>query len=322
MTPLKLAFAVTETGPEAAAGDYFTALELGTALQERYGWQIDYRPKGDGWYDLAGVDVLVAMVEDYELPAIRHAAPGLITIAWARNWFERWCEHPWITDYSLLLASSRRATDYMSQRTGKLARLLRIATNPVRFNTDQRPATPTLDYVFTGNFWQAQRDIVAALAAVPKHLRGAIYGKHWGQMPDLVHLNRGFVPYGQLHEVYRQAAIVIDDANHVTKDWGAANSRVFDALAAGCLVITNSQSVSVEIFEGQLPVYERPEDIPVLLDYFLNNMETRTRLTAKLRSMVLSRHCYAHRAFEFDLQLKLLQLKGPRSLISQASIQK
>jgi hypothetical protein len=40
--------------------------------------------------------------------------------------------------------------------------------------------------------------------------------------------------------VYRQAAIVIDDANHVTKTWGAANSRVFDALAAGCLVITNS----------------------------------------------------------------------------------
>jgi hypothetical protein len=50
-----LAFAVTETGPEAAAGDYFTAIELGAALQARFGWQIDYRSKGEGWYDLAGV---------------------------------------------------------------------------------------------------------------------------------------------------------------------------------------------------------------------------------------------------------------------------
>ena len=193
---MKLAFAVTEVGPDAAAGDYFTALELGTGLQARYGWRIEYRPKGDDWYDLAGVDLLVAMVEDYELPAIRHAAPGLITIAWARNWFERWCDHPWIADYDLHLASSRRAADFMSQRIGKRVRLLRIATNPERFNSDHRPATPSLDYVFTGNYWQSERDIVAALEmlqALPTPLRGAIYGKHWDSVPALADLNRGFV---------------------------------------------------------------------------------------------------------------------------------
>ncbi len=142
-----LAFAVTETGSDAAAGDYFTAIELGSALQARFGWQIDYRPKGEGWYDLAGVDLLVVMVDDYELPAMRKAAPHLITIAWARNWFERWCEHSWIADYGLLLASSRCAADFMGLRTGKRPRLLRIATNPEHFNTDERPTnkrTPTL----------------------------------------------------------------------------------------------------------------------------------------------------------------------------------
>lgn len=265
---IRLAFAVTETGPDAAAGDYFTALELGTALQARFGWQIEYHPKGDGgegWYDLAGVDLLVVMVEEYELPAIRNASPHLVTIAWARNWFERWCDHPWVADYDLHLASSRQAADFMSQRTGKLARLLRIAANPERLNTDGRPARPTLDYVFTGHYWQSERDIVDALSALPTHYRGAIYGKHWEQVPALAHLHRGFVPYGRIHEVYRQAAIVIDDANHVTKEWGAANSRVFDALAAGCLVITNSQSVSDDAFDGRLPVYESPESLANLL---------------------------------------------------------
>jgi len=83
---ITLAFAVTETGPDAAAGDYFTALELGAALQARFGWQIEYRSKdegGEGWYDLAGVDLLVVMVEEFELPSIRNASPHLVTIAWA-----------------------------------------------------------------------------------------------------------------------------------------------------------------------------------------------------------------------------------------------
>lgn len=311
--PFRLAFAVTEAGPEAAAGDYFTALELGTALQARFGWHIEYRSKndeGEGWYDLAGIDLLVVMVEEYELPAIRNASLHLVTIAWARNWFERWCYHPWVADYDLHLASSRQAADFMSQRTGKLARLLRIATNPGRFNTDGRPARPTLDYVFTGHYWQAERDIVDALSALPTHYRGAIYGKNWEQVPALAHLHRGFVPYGQIHEVYRQATIVIDDANHVTKEWGAANSRVFDALAAGCLVITNSQSVSDDAFDGRLPVYESPEGLANLLERYLNNEDERSHLLDELRGMVLARHCYAHRAMELGVHLRSLRKQG------------
>ena len=162
--PLKLAFAVTEVGPEAAAGDYFTAQELGDALESRYGWQIEYRPKGRSWYELAGVDVLVVMVDGYKLRDIQDASPHLVTLAWARNWFERWCKRPWIGEYDLLLASSRQAVDCMSQHTGKPVRLFRIATNTKRFNTADRPAHPTLDYLFTGSYWQSERDIVAALS--------------------------------------------------------------------------------------------------------------------------------------------------------------
>jgi len=307
--PTKFVFAVSDTGSGAASGDYFTALELGTALQTRYGCQIDFRPKGDGWYDLTGIDLLVAMVEDYELPAIRNNEPGLITIAWARNWFERWCEHPWISSYDLILASSRLAVDLISQRTGKLARLFRIATNPDRFNSEHRFSSESLDFVFTGHYWQAERDIVAALSALPPRYRGAIYGKHWEQVPEVAYLHRGFIPYNRIHEVYRRAAIVIDDANHVTKDWGATNSRVFDALAAGCLVITNAPSVSDDTFDTRLPVYRNPTELSSLLDHYLKDTAERLRLANELRMMVLARHCYRHRAMEFGLHLRCLRKK-------------
>lgn len=308
--PIRLVIAVTEVGDEAAAGDYFTALELGTALAARFGWEVAYRPHGAGWYDMAGVDVVVAMVDDYSLPDIRHAPPGLVTVAWARNWFDRWANCPWIADYDLLLASSRRAVDFLSRRTGKLARLLRIAANVNRFHPGLRADAPQLDYVFTGSYWQADRDVVAAFAALPRTLRGAIYGKHWDAVPELSHLARGFVPYRDIHQIYQQSVIVVDDANHVTKDWGAANSRVFDALAAGCLVITNSRPVSDEVFDGRLPVYHNPQALATLLDRYLSNADERIALARDLRQTVLARHGYQHRALEFVWHLQGARLGG------------
>jgi GT2 family glycosyltransferase len=302
---VKIAFAVTETGAEAAAGDFFTALELGEALHARYGWKISYLPK-ENWYDLDGFDILIVMVDEYEFPAIRHASPHLIKIAWARNWFERWVSCPWIDQYDLLLASSHRAVELFRQRTNKLAKLLRIATNPVRFNTNERPSRTEFDYVFTGHYWEAHRDIIDALNAIPHTFCGAIYGKHWEKVPELKHLHRGFVPYSRIHEIYRHAAIVIDDANHVTKEWGAANSRIFDALAAGCLVITNSQSVSDEVFSGRLPVYDRPATLGKLLEQYLTHDAQRIQLAAELRKEVLSKHCYTHRAQELGFYLQAL----------------
>lgn len=58
----------------------------------------------------------------------------------------------------------------------------------------------------------------------------------------------GEVPYRLLPEIYRSSKVVIDDANHVTKPWGSVNSRVFDALACGTLVLTNGKSVNIILY--------------------------------------------------------------------------
>lgn len=312
-TPLRLAFAVTETGGAAAAGDLFTAMELGTALARRFGWQIDYLPRGPDWYALAGFDVVVAMVDAFDPRCIHGHHARLVRVAWARNWFERWCDRPWAGSFDLYLSSSQRSARYLSARTGSLARLMRVATNPQRFHADDRPASPPLDYVFTGSYWGADRDVAQALGAMPPALHGAIYGKHWQSHAQLAALDRGFVPYADLPAVYRQAAVVIDDANHVTKAWGAANSRVFDALAAGCLVVTNSESVSDEVFDGQLPVYQSPADLARLVTHYVQDPAAWAARVQQLRSQVLARHSYEHRAMEFRLHLDAF-LKRERSV--------
>ena len=302
--PLRIAFAVTQTGPDAAAGDYFTASELGAELVQRYGWRVDYLAIGAAWYDLGDVDVVVAMREDFDPRCITGAKKSLIKVAWARNWFERWCDQPWMDEFSLVLASSQLAARWMSLRLGRLVHVLRIATNLQRFSNANRPSVPDFDFVFTGSYWGTPRDVVAALGTVGDRFRGAIYGKNWESVAELAHLNRGFVPYANLPDVYRRATLVIDDANHVTKDWAAANSRVFDALAAGCLVITNSASVSAEVFGGDLPVYANPQELPQLLTHFLMDTTARSDLLARLRQRVVQEHGYAHRAVALRSLLK------------------
>lgn len=110
--------------------------------------------------------------------------------------------------------------------------------------------------------------------------------------------------YANLPHVYRQAAIVIDDANHVTKAWGSANSSVFDALAAGCLVITNSESASLDAFNGELPIYRSNNDLAQLVAHYANDQKSRADLQERLRNIVLARNCYSYRAFEFGLHLE------------------
>lgn len=302
--PPRVAFAVTEVGGNASAGDLFTAMELGRALESEFGWSISYRPRGEQWYTLADVDIVIAMVDAYDPRRIQGAHPALIKIAWARNWFERWCDHVWHDEYDLYFASSKLSADYITRRIGLPARVLRIAANTERFNISNRPLSATYDFVFTGSYWNAEREIVGALAALPKSLKGAIYGKNWEKVPQLRDLTRGFVPYEQLPNVYRNTKIVIDDANHVTKPWGSVNSRVFDALAAGCLVVTNSSLASNDAFEGELPVYESPDQLAELLSKYSRDDTARQQLVCNLRNRVLAEHTYAHRAYEFRDHLR------------------
>jgi hypothetical protein len=299
---VKITFAVTETGLNAAAGDYFTALELGHALTQRFGWVTEYIPEAS-WYEKNDTDVLVSMLDHFD-PRLLANRSAIKTVAWARNWFDSWAERPWLADYDLLLSSSQQGARLISEHANKLCSVFRIATNPERFDFSNKKSIPSLDYVFTGNHWGASRDIVEALSAMPKSLRGAVYGKHWENHALLSHLYKGFVVYDELPSVYAESCLVIDDANHQTKAWGAANSRAFDALAAGCLVITNSQSVSDEVFDGLLPVYQSPEHLNELTNHFIQNTEACESLQAKLRAAVLKQHCYRHRAFELKLKLQ------------------
>lgn len=65
----KVAFAVTEVGPEVSAGDYFTAMELGSSLRKLLRWEVIWLPKED-WYNVGDANVLITMTDHYDRLAL------------------------------------------------------------------------------------------------------------------------------------------------------------------------------------------------------------------------------------------------------------
>ena len=303
-TPFTIAIAVTDHGPGVTAGDYFTAQELAQAL-ELFGWKVSYlsRKKGE-WYQISdNVDAVLNLLDAYDLGKIPKRKKRLLKIAWARNWFDLWCERSCFDGYDVVFSSSQKSCDYINEHSQQRAFLLPIASNPERFQETPECSNRefyTSDICFTGSYWDYPRDIIDALSQeVLNKYNFSIFGAHWGKVEKFKKYTKGFIDYEAIPCAYHYTKIVIDDANHVTKPYGSVNSRVFDAIMSGALVITNGAEGSRELFNGGLPFYENRSELTRLIKYFLNNEDKRIERVRALRKIVIEKHTYKQRAEVF-----------------------
>ena len=306
------AFAVTETGENAVAGDYFTALELAEALEAK-GWRTKFLARkelGDGWYCVGQeTDVLISLLEDYDPRQIFSNGPGLVTVGWARNWFDRWAKNPGAGAYDILLASSEAGCRELEERLKRKVELFPIAANAGRFRNDpdgESRREYLCDICFTGNRF-GPREIEEELVPAELPYRVRIYGNGWEKVKAFAPYSCGHLPYAEIPEVYRGAKIVLDDATASTRETGSVNSRVFDALAAGCLVLTNNAVGAAETFEGMLPVFRNREELKTLLKQYLEDEGARREKVRELNAFVLQKHTYEVRAEKLTEMIRMRQ---------------
>lgn len=306
--PLRVTFAVTEAGLTTAAGDFYTAYELGHALQQQFGWEVCFSEQTNT--AIPATDVLVAMRHDFDLRRITGANPGLVTIAWVRNRTEEWLARADFADYQLVFASSQKIVAAIHQATGRRPVWLPIATNPQRFSPERADVAHGSDVVFTGNNHGAARTAAEMAHAGAGNFTFAIYGHRWNDHKKLKRYSRGALPYGDIATAYASAKIVIDDSHPVTRDWNSLNSRVFDALACGKVVLTNCSGGAHELFGRLLPTFTTAEELQKKLNDLLTHDRRREKLAQQLRKIVLTKHTYTHRAVEFKQALTALLKSG------------
>ncbi|HST55742.1 MAG TPA: glycosyltransferase [Solirubrobacteraceae bacterium] len=288
-----VAITLTSLDQSDGWGDWYSGHEIGDAL-ELIGWRVTYvQRKGEQWYELPGdLDYVLSLMDPFDL---RRVPDHVSTIVWIRNWTERWLERPWFERADVLLVSSEGSAELIHARTGRETIRFPLAVNPERFHPMPAQESLAADYVFTGNWWGKDRDIQHALAPREGE-RVAIYGKDWEQVEVFAPHARGELPYAELPGVYSNAKLVLDDTQGPTLPYGAVNARVFDALAAGTLVLTNCESGVRELFDEDFPVWSSRETLRAQLDELLADEQRREELVARYREVVITRHTYAHRA--------------------------
>jgi GT2 family glycosyltransferase/spore maturation protein CgeB len=294
---IRIAFAVTETGPEAVAGDYFTALELVRTLADFEHVEPVFLSERDNWYDLDRIHVLVVMRHDYDLRSITSARSDLVKVAWLRNHFEDWVQQRWFDSFDIYLSSASRFAQRLSQ-SGYRCELFPIATNLEEMAAGKEDTSLRCVAGFNGSAWAVERNVVKVLEEAARFVPTAIVGHGW-EGSSVARSYKGFLPYDRMPDYYASAEIIVDDANQSASFWGSANSRVFDALAAGTLVITNSAAASADLFDGLLPVWNTPEEALVLIRKYSQDAQARHALIRQLHDLVAARHTYRHRAASF-----------------------
>lgn len=306
---LKIAFAVTEAGEDAVAGDYFTALELAESFG-KMGYEYSFLTRrGMDWYDIPNdVDIVVSMLDAYNLNQIKNKAKKIVSIAWIRNWPDRWLENNSFKSYDLVFASSQTLCDMIEENSEQKVSLFPIATNPEKFvKNDNIDSDFTSDYSFTGNYWGKPREIETFLEPSKIKHKFNIYGKDWNMVEKFAPYHKGFLQYKDIPKVYANSRIVIDDAVvGITKPYGSVNSRVFDAIAGGTLVVTNGVIGAKETFGELLPFYETKEELHAFLEKYLNNENLRKEKAEALYHFVLKHHTYQIRARQMKERLESL----------------
>ena len=313
-TKLHVAFATTEASKETRAGDYFTAAELAKSLND-LGYETSFiHVKGNPKNSIISddVDILISMIDDYDISKLT-GNKNILKIAWVRNWFDRWAQRPYIREFDLVLVSSVKGANHFWSSYRLDSEVFMIGTNSNTFNENMdqfKDPVFSSDISFTGSYWNDPRDIM--LMFLPSKFASnheiKIFGENWADYKPFSKYAQGFVLYQDIPKVYANTKIVIDDANRVTKNWGSVNSRVFDALAAGVLVITNGVLGNDAVFNGLLPTYQNETELTERLYFYLNNETERIELVHKLQKIVLKNHTYTNRASELVdiLKTKLL----------------
>ena len=276
------------------AGDYFTALELGTALQQQADVHVVYIPR-EGWGDLSNIDILINMSPNFDLHAIKQTNPFLITVNWIRQFFERWSESDSLASYDHVIASSQLSADFLSEYLGYGVPVMPIASNTAHFAAGISREQFRCDYCFTGSHFGVSREIQFCLDPSAIKGEGAVFGGGW-EKTEFAKISRGLQPYEDMRDIYASTRIVIDDGVFATGPWGSVNSRVFDALAAGCLLVTNNRLGAAELFGGLLPTYHDRESLTEVLNWWLSHEDKRQERVRALRAIVNERHDYRQRA--------------------------
>ncbi|MGK0740674.1 glycosyltransferase family protein [Leucobacter sp. Z1108] len=289
-------FYVHSTSLDEGRGDLFVALGLARALDVR-GWGVSFLGLEHWHLDVPPhTTITVAMLQD-ATPG--HARDDVLRLAWVRNWVEDWVERAPLAEFDGILASSEAAEAFIRKRFMGATATLPIGVDAGLFAGQD--ALRDVEISTTLNLWGHDRGLVDDIRKLPSGFSVHWFGNGLKALEDVgeVVVIHDPVDFVDVAGVYGRSKIVLDDLTPSTREFGCQNSRLYEGLAAGALVITNCAEGLSELGLSGVPVVTDNAPLEAILQQFLDDEEGRFRLVSDLRSHVLLEHTYEVRAEAF-----------------------
>lgn len=140
------------------------------------------------------------------------------------------------------------------------------------------------DILFVGSNWH---DRISLRYAIESGFDVDVYGYNWqGIVPDEMY-RAPYIDNDRLNQYYSSAKIVLNDHRPDMKQFGFINNRIYDATAAGTLVISDYMPEIEEVYGDSVPMFKTKEELAKLLSYYLAHEEERVQKAQQAREITL-----------------------------------
>lgn len=294
-------FYVYSVSLDEGRGDVFVALGLARAL-DAIGWGVSFSDY-ERWNEPLSADTSVTVSM---LPTVNpdRTNPDVLHIGWARNAVDEWCAQAHLEHFDGLLASSQSASDELLRSYFGPSEVMPIAVDPDLFMAGE--GSRGLSIVTTVNYWGQDRGLISDLRSIEPSENLHWFGTNLQELEVKSSKVKRYEPvsYLDVPALYRDARIVLDDLTISSRRFACHNSRLFESLAAGALVVTNLREGLDELGLGSVPVAQGAKEISTTADEYLSDEARRVELVESLRTVVLERHTFSKRAAQFTVFLE------------------
>ncbi|WP_167748913.1 glycosyltransferase [Cellulomonas sp. HD19AZ1] len=219
--------------------------------------------------------------------------PGKQNILWVISHPELVTEDE-LREFDAVFAASVPWARKTTAATGVLVEPLLQATDTRLFRADVSPVEQGAPVFVGGTHPGRERKIVHD--AVTAGVRLAVYGPGWqGQIPES-DLRGAYVPNADLCAVYRGGTRVLADHWREMAEQGFIQNRLFDAVAAGCRVVSDRVDGLRDVFGDAVQVYESPEDLSRLCGPGSDELYPDAAGMREIAALVAREHSFEARA--------------------------
>jgi len=287
-----LLFMVSTADLSRGRGDLYVGLGLARGLSKA-GWGVSLWPTERMTEETPDdIDVAIVMVESF-VPGLVHERTHVI--AWVRNWTDAWAELPYLDRFSQIWCSSQDSADRMAEVYTGPIEVLPLGTDTELFRP--REIERDQQVVTTANYWGVARGLTDALLALASRAQVTWFGANSRYLRlDAPIDHRDSIDYFSLPWVYSAWTVVIDDVIPSAARYGNQNSRLFDALACGAVVVTNERRGLADLGLDTVPAYTEPADLKRIAVRVLADPRATRALADDLAERVRERHSYDARA--------------------------